>query len=119
MKFSVIIIFFNEEEKIKECIQSVKNSSDHFSDFEIILSDGGSSDDTIKIAEDEKVIINKSPIGRGVQSNTGARLAKGDILIFLHADTLFAKDGFTILDSCPCSKPHPQQYYSDLDVVTY
>ena len=44
------------------------------------------------------IIINKSPIGRGVQSNTGARLASGEILIFLHADTLFAKYGFGVLD---------------------
>lgn len=98
MKYSVIIISHNEEEKIRESIRSIKNSSPGFSNYEIIVSDGGSSDNTLKVAEDEKVIINKSPIGRGVQSNTGARLANGEILIFLHADTIFAKNGFSVLD---------------------
>ena len=75
MKYSVIIISYNEENKIRESIRSVKNASADFTDFEIIVSDGGSRDSTLQIAEDEGVIINKSPIGRGVQSNTGARLA--------------------------------------------
>jgi len=97
MKYSIIIITKNEEEMIRECIRSVRNAAVNYSDYEIIVSDGGSTDNTIRIAEEEKVIINKSPIGRGVQNNTGARLAKGEFLIFLHADTLFAKDGFSVI----------------------
>jgi len=75
MKYSVIIISYNEENKIRESIRSVKSVPADFTDFEIIVSDGGSRDSTFQIAKDEGVIINKSPMGRGVQSNTGARLA--------------------------------------------
>ncbi len=98
MKYSVIIISYNEEEKIREAIQSIKNAVLDFADYEIIVSDGGSIDKTLEIAQDEGVIIYNSPIGRGVQSNTGARIANGDILIFLHADTIFAKNGFDVLE---------------------
>ncbi len=79
MKYSVIIISYNEEDKIRESIRSVKNASSEFVDFEIIVSDGGSSDSTLKITKDEGVKINRSPIGRGVQSNTGARFASGNL----------------------------------------
>jgi rSAM/selenodomain-associated transferase 1/rSAM/selenodomain-associated transferase 2 len=98
MKYSIVIISYNEEEKIRETIQSIKNAALDFTDFEIIVSDGGSSDNTLIIAKNERVKINNSPIGRGVQSNTGARLANGEILIFLHADTMFAINGFKVLD---------------------
>ncbi len=98
MKYSIIIITHNEEDKILECITSVKNTSKNISEYEIIVSDGGSTDNTQKIVEGEGALFNKSPVGRGVQTNTGARLASGEILIFLHADTLFPKNGFDVLE---------------------
>jgi len=79
MKYSVIIISYNEENKIRESIRSVKNASAGFTDFEIIVSDGGSRDSTLQIAKDEGVIINKSPVGRSVHINTDARLASSKI----------------------------------------
>lgn len=55
---------------------------------EIIVVDGGSSDDTAKIAKDHpKVFYLTSDKGRAVQMNTGAQLAKAEILYFLHADS--------------------------------
>ena len=63
--------------------------------FQVIVSDGGSSDGTIGILESLEVewnsgvelVIVKGPKGRGAQQNLGAEQATGNILAFLHADT--------------------------------
>lgn len=56
---------------------------------EIIVVDGGSTDKTREIAEElgAKFIISEHK-GRAVQMNLGAKIARGDILLFLHGDTL-------------------------------
>ncbi|HED38704.1 MAG TPA: glycosyltransferase [Ignavibacteria bacterium] len=95
LKYSVIIISFNEEKNIVPCIKSIKNSR---ADVDIILSDGGSSDGTIKLALTQNIKIIYSPQGRGTQFNFGSREANGEILLFLHADTLLPENAFNILD---------------------
>jgi rSAM/selenodomain-associated transferase 2 len=54
--------------------------------LEIIVVDGGSADRTKEIAEDSGALVIKSGQGRGVQMNAGAAIARGEILLFLHAD---------------------------------
>ncbi|MFQ3574025.1 MAG: TIGR04283 family arsenosugar biosynthesis glycosyltransferase [Thermodesulfovibrionales bacterium] len=83
MTISVIIPTYNEAERIRDCIQSVKG----LSPSEIIVVDGGSTDETIDIAKQEGAIIIHSTKGRGIQLNKGASFAKGDILMFIHADS--------------------------------
>ncbi|MDD2661255.1 MAG: TIGR04283 family arsenosugar biosynthesis glycosyltransferase [Methylococcales bacterium] len=84
MKFSIIIPTLNEEETIQpslSALQPLRNQC------EIIIVDGGSNDNTrilASILADEVIISAK---GRARQMNNGARHAKGDVLIFLHADT--------------------------------
>jgi rSAM/selenodomain-associated transferase 2 len=55
---------------------------------EIIIVDGGSTDDTRRIAEECAARLIPATPGRGLQMDAGARAAKGDVLWFLHADTL-------------------------------
>ncbi len=85
IKISVIIPTLNEEEGIERTLTSLQHlrSSGH----EIILSDGGSSDRTVEIAQPlvDQVVTSKT--GRATQMNEGANKATGDILWFLHADT--------------------------------
>lgn len=80
---SVIIPSFNEEKKIAAAIRSALDA-----EAEVIVADGGSRDDTVSRAREAGARVIRCPRGRGVQQNFGAATAKGDNLLFLHADTL-------------------------------
>lgn len=82
---SVIIPTYNAERSIEQCIRTVRH---YAPDVEIIVSDGGSSDRTIEIVGNLNVTVVLSLKGRGIQLNEGARQAAGEVLFFLHADTL-------------------------------
>jgi rSAM/selenodomain-associated transferase 2 len=90
---SVIIPTLNEVEIIES---SLKDLLSHQGDFEVIVADGGSSDGTVdiigKFPHVKRVI---SARGRGRQMNEGAKAARGDILLFLHADTRLPPSAFT------------------------
>ena len=79
---SVIIPAFNEESDIAETIQQANDL-----DAEIIMVDGGSTDHTVTRAIQAGARIIKSLKGRAWQQNIGAKKARGDVLLFLHADT--------------------------------
>jgi rSAM/selenodomain-associated transferase 2 len=55
---------------------------------EVIVVDGGSQDGLSEMVRKWDLILLSSPRGRGIQMNRGAEIAKGDVLWFLHADTL-------------------------------
>jgi rSAM/selenodomain-associated transferase 2 len=81
---SVIIPTLNEAPNITGTIQSVRNAGDA---SEIIVVDGLSSDDTRSLAKAAGATVVESEPGRARQMNAGAAEAKGEILLFLHADT--------------------------------
>ncbi len=83
-KISIIIPTLNEEENIANTLEIVSGTQD----VEVIVADCGSSDDTISISRKYGARVISSPDGRARQMNTGASEANGDILLFLHADTL-------------------------------
>ncbi|MCB7482242.1 TIGR04283 family arsenosugar biosynthesis glycosyltransferase [Christiangramia sediminis] len=89
---SIIIPAYNEEKQLPVLLKHLEvSSSGDIS--EIIIVDGGSTDNTSKIAKDHpKVFYVPSEKGRAVQMNTGARLAKTEILYFLHADSFPPKN---------------------------
>ena len=83
---SIIIPTYNEAENIEGLIKFLKGNSKQ-DQIEIIVSDGGSDDDTLKIAKAAGANAVLSPNkGRAAQMNYGASLAKGNILYFIHAD---------------------------------
>jgi rSAM/selenodomain-associated transferase 2 len=85
---SVIIPTLNEADGIADTIEACKRNDSLGLITEIIVSDGGSTDDTIKIAEKAGAIcVISRRSGRAIQMNAGASVAKGDILLFVHADT--------------------------------
>lgn len=88
---SIIIPALNEEENIGKLIKYLLENGSKYTN-EIIVADGGSTDNTKHIASDSGAKAVDSHKGRAVQMNTGARNASGDILYFLHADTYPPKD---------------------------
>ncbi|EIM78918.1 family 2 glycosyl transferase [Nitritalea halalkaliphila LW7] len=87
MKVSVIIPVYNEAETIAKCVDTVLHTQDHRL-AEVIVVDGGSTDNTVALAEaaGAKVLVSKVRT-RAAQMNLGASVAIGDLFYFIHADT--------------------------------
>jgi rSAM/selenodomain-associated transferase 2 len=79
---SVVIPTLNAEPALAATLERMSSAD------EIVVADGGSTDDTSAVAERHGARIVPSPMGRGVQLAAGAVAARGDWLLFLHADTL-------------------------------
>lgn len=89
MKLSVIIPTLNEAESIRQAIESALDLTPH----EVIVADGGSTDDTVATARELDCRIIECARGRAVQQNAGAAASSGDVLLFLHADTWLVPSG--------------------------
>lgn len=81
---SVIIPALDEEASIARAIRSCREAGR----CEVIVVDGGSRDRTVEYARAEADTVIAAPRGRAAQMNAGAAVARGDVLLFLHADTL-------------------------------
>ncbi|MGF1459706.1 MAG: TIGR04283 family arsenosugar biosynthesis glycosyltransferase [Leptolyngbyaceae cyanobacterium] len=94
---SIIIPVLNEAktlERTLRCLQIL-----HPAAQEIIVVDGESSDETVAIAQSYPVVVFTAPQrGRAAQMNYGAQQATGDILCFVHGDTLVPDDLVAIID---------------------
>ncbi len=84
MNISVIIPCLNEEPILEETLAAVRNQ-DAVSD--IVVADGGSTDQSMMIAVRNGARLTVGESGRGIQLNAGWRASDGDILWFLHADS--------------------------------
>ena len=94
MLISVIVPTLNEEKYIEACLKSVKNQD--YPRYEIIVSDSMSKDRTREISKKyARVIIANRGVSAG--RNAGAKVAKGEILVFLDADTLLLPNTLTEL----------------------
>ncbi|WP_352420240.1 TIGR04283 family arsenosugar biosynthesis glycosyltransferase [Proteiniborus sp.] len=85
---SIIVPVLNEEKTIENTLTRL---CDLQGEKEIIVVDGGSSDNTVKIAS-KYVIVIESQKGRAKQMNTGASVARGSILWFVHSDSVVSED---------------------------
>lgn len=82
-RISVIIPVLNEASRIRLNLASFEKTTN----VEVIVVDGGSHDETVAIAKSLGVQVLSAAAGRDRQMNAGAKVATGDILLFLHADT--------------------------------
>lgn len=87
---SVIVPTLNEAECIAGCIAHLR----HQGAEEIIVADGGSTDDTPRFAGGADLVL-VAPRGRANQMNAGAARARGEILLFLHADCVLEREALT------------------------
>jgi rSAM/selenodomain-associated transferase 2/rSAM/selenodomain-associated transferase 1 len=81
-QLSIIIPTLNEAHSIQRLLKSLQDDR-----IEVIVVDGGSHDRTVELATAMPVTVLQTMAGRAIQMNTGAQIARGDILLFLHADT--------------------------------
>jgi len=83
---SIVIPALNEAPDLERLLPDL---GARFPGAEVVLVDGGSTDATAAVAaRSPRVRLLASPRGRASQMNAGARAALGDVLLFLHADTL-------------------------------
>ncbi|WP_373519761.1 glycosyltransferase [Pricia sp.] len=98
MQLSIVIPCYNMEHYLPECLDSLLRQNLDVDDYEIIIVNDGSNDDTLRIANgyaekhDTIVVINKKNAGVGAARNTGYDLAKGKYLYFLDPDDYLAEN---------------------------
>lgn len=97
-QLSIIIPVINEEHRIGSLLERLAAVDDSaMNDIEIIVVDGGSHDNTVATAQSFNVCLLDSSPGRAHQMNTAAQIAKGDVLLFLHADTVLPENFHAII----------------------
>ena len=89
MILSIIIPTYNEEEYLPVLLDSIKEQS--FTDYEVIVADANSTDNTRQIAKDYGCVVVDGGLP-GVGRNNGAKVAKGDYLLFLDSDLKLTED---------------------------
>jgi rSAM/selenodomain-associated transferase 2 len=85
MRLSIILPVLNEADGIVEALTALAPLRARA--IEIVVADGGSSDATVALARPLADTVIVAPRGRGRQMNAGAAAARGEALLFLHADT--------------------------------
>src|SRR5215211_3308524 len=87
---SVIIPTLNEGRSIGATLEAIARLRGCA--VELIVVDGGSADETVRLARSFGARVIRSRRGRGLQMHSGARAARGKAIWFLHADTLVPAD---------------------------
>lgn len=91
MKVSIVIPVYNEEKRIKNCLDSLMNQSEK--PDEIIIANNNSTDNTLNIVKNYEVrIISENFQGIGYARNSGFNSAQGDIIVRCDADTMCPPD---------------------------
>lgn len=91
---SIIIPALDEAHSIGATLDAVARLSES---VEVIVVDGGSQDETVLIARERGVHVIAAERGRGTQMHTGACVAQGEALWFLHADTIPPMDAAALI----------------------
>ncbi len=97
-KISIIIPVYNSEKYIRRCLNSILNQT--FQDFEIILIDDNSKENSLKIISEIekihkdkiKILKNAKNVGAGASRNKGLKIASGEYITFIDSDDYIEKN---------------------------
>ncbi len=94
-KVSIIILTYNSSSYIADLLKSIKESQENLSDYEVIVVDNSSTDDTLDKLEPFKNEItvnrNEKNLGFAAGINEGSKTAKAEYILFINPDTKFDK----------------------------
>ena len=90
MKISLIVPVYNEGKSIQAFLEQLSSLEGN---WEIILADGGSTDDTLQKTGDAFALLS-CPKGRANQMNFAAQHSSGEVLWFVHCDSILSKDAY-------------------------
>ena len=106
MKISVILPMYNEEENVLRTLIEVNSVMKDYTDYEILVVDDGSTDETFSLAKEfasknSHVLIFRQLVnmGMGKALRTGFENAKGDIIVTIDADLSYSAQHINILTS--------------------
>ncbi|WP_440947240.1 glycosyltransferase family 2 protein [Methanosarcina sp. T3] len=121
---SVILLNYNQPDMTIDCIEYLLKNKNYYDDFEIIVIDNGSNDDSvIKLAETTSkynlcFINNKENLGFAEGNNVGIKVSKGEWVLLLNNDTVFKEDFILKMAKAAEDNPNsaaigPKIYYYD------
>ena len=93
---SVIIPTFNEASCIQRTLDAIARVRGN---IEVIVVDGGSDDSTTEIARRAGARLIECDRGRGIQMHSGALIARGQTVLFLHADTILPREAVVLIEN--------------------
>ncbi|KKP88875.1 MAG: Glycosyl transferase family 2 [Berkelbacteria bacterium GW2011_GWA2_35_9] len=118
MQISIITVVLNNKKYIEDCIRSVYDQT--YKNYEHIIIDGGSTDGTIELLKSlklEKLKINtKKDYGIYDAMNKGIELAKGEIIVILNSDDIFADKNVLSLINSTFKQNRIEFFYSRLEM---
>ena len=118
-RISIIIPSFNQGIYIEETIQSILNQS--YSNYEIIIFDGGSRDNTLQILRKYKSYISHLSVGKDKgQSDAikkGFELADGEILYWINSDDVLAENALHSINNSFLKTKKPSVFFGNLDII--
>lgn len=116
MFFSIVVPIYNVEQYLSECLNSILSQT--FTDFELILVDDGSKDNSPLICDeyaqkDERIkVIHKQNGGLSDARNVGTNEAKGSYIVYLDSDDYYCDNDFL-------TKLYQKASETDADVIAY
>lgn len=121
MKYSIIIPVYNVEQYLENCIENLLKQT--YKDYEIILVNDGSTDNSVKICEDYSNkypdvirLYNITNGGPGAGRNCGIDHARGEYIIFVDSDDELKKEALSQIDK-KIEKVHPELLIYDFEEV--